>query len=92
MTQEELLRLGAEAEYILNTGAFQLAIEQLDKQLIEAWAAGAFASPEEREEAFSRVRGARLFKESLLAMVTNMKVEKANAERRGRRAELRGDA
>ncbi len=92
MTQEELLRLGQEAEYVLGNGAFQLALDSLDKQLTEAWASGAFATTEEREEAFARVRGARMFRESLLQMVNNMKIEKANAERRGKRAELRGDA
>ncbi len=92
MTQEELLRLGMEAEHVLNNGAFTTAMDLLDRKLVEAWAEGAFTTMEQREEAFARVRGARMFRETLLSMINDMKIEKANAERRGKRAELRGDA
>lgn len=82
--EDEIQRLGREAEHILSTDVWKKIEENLEKPIIEAWAAGQFKSSDEREDAFARVRGARLWKASLNAFVENMKVQKAQAERRAK--------
>ena len=87
MTDEEIIRLGIGAEQILASEAFRVALDDLEKFQIECWADGKFKTSNEREEAYGLVRGARTFRSKLVAMIENMKLSKAQAERR---VELRG--
>lgn len=82
--EDEIYLLGREAEHILSTNVWKRIEENLERPIIEAWAAGQFKTSEEREDAFARVRGARLWKASLTAFIENMKVQKAQAERRAK--------
>jgi hypothetical protein len=78
---DETVRLGTEAEYILSTDAYRKAMEELDKGLMLSWAEGAFKTPEEREDCFNRIRGARMFRDRMNSMIDNMKVAKARVDR-----------
>lgn len=78
---DEITRLGHEATYILETEAFKKVLSELDEGLIEMWAEGKFTTPEAREEAFARVRGARMFKDRLRALLEGMKVSQDRAKR-----------
>lgn len=81
----DISRLGQEAEYILSTEAFKVASTALEAHVIEAWASGEFPTVEQREEAFNRVRAARIFRQSLEALIGNMKMSKAQAETKRKR-------
>lgn len=80
-----MTRLGQEAEYILSTEAFKKASEALENNVIAAWAGGMFTTPEQREEAYNRVRAAKVFREGLEALIGNMKVSKAQADSKRKR-------
>jgi predicted TPR repeat methyltransferase len=81
---DDISRLGNEAEYILSSEAFRKAMTELDEGIVEMWAAGLFKTAEEREDAYNRVRGARMFKERLNS--------KAQAERRVKLRSIAGSA
>lgn len=85
-------RLGNEAEYILTSEAFNKAMEELDVGIVQMWAAGYFKTVEDREDAFNRVRGARVFKERLTSLIESMKLSKAQAERRVKLRSIAGNA
>lgn len=78
MNGEDKIRLGHEAERILDSDVFKKAMDELDTGLIEMWASGFFKTQEEREDAFNRVRGARMFKDRLSSFVSGMKIQKAS--------------
>ena len=78
---DEALRLGVEAEYILSSEAYAKVMAELDKGLVDLWSSGQFKTPEEREDAFNRVRGARMFRDRFNGLIENMKMKKAQAER-----------
>ena len=92
MTQiiDDAIRLGNDAEYIENSEAFRLVMSELEKGLVDAWAAGQFKTAEEREEAFNRVRGARMFRDRFNGLIENMKMKKAQAERAIKAERARG--
>lgn len=89
---DDITRLGNEAEYILSSEAFRKAMGELDETVTEMWAAGLFKTPEEREDAYNRVRGARMFKERLNSLIESMKLSKAQAERRVKLRSIAGSA
>ncbi len=62
--------------------AFMVAMSDLEKYSIECWANGELKTPQEREEAYGLVRGARTFKGRLEAMLMNMKLSKEKVEKR----------
>lgn len=82
---KDISRLGQEAEYILSTEAYKIASEALEARVLEDWASGLFTTTEQREEAFNRVRAARVFRAGLTALIENMKVSKAQAEGKRKR-------
>lgn len=82
MTKDEIIRLGMSAESVLSSEAYIVAIKEIEADLIEKWANGEIATSQEREEAYSLVRGARTFRARLEAMLGNMKISKAQAEQR----------
>ena len=86
MSNIDVQTLGNAAEAVLDNVAFKEAMEEIEAQTIELWANGAFKSPDEREQAFALVRGARTLKQRLRAKLEAAKLNKAQAERR---AELR---
>lgn len=90
MSGNDISRLGQEAEYILSTEAYKQAVDALERGVMEAWAAGHFTTTEQREEAFNRVRASRFFRESLTALVNNMKVSKVQADDRAKRRRAAG--
>jgi hypothetical protein len=87
---DDAIRIGNDAEYIQNSEAFQLAMSELEKGIVDAWAAGQFKTAEEREEAFNRVRGARMFRDRFNGLIENMKIKKAQAERSMKAERARG--
>lgn len=89
---DDITRLGNEAEYILQSEAFNKSMDELDKGIIEMWASGLFKTQQEREEAFSRVRGARMFRERLVSLIESKKLSKAQAERRVKLRSISGHA
>lgn len=89
---DDITRLGNEAEYILQSEAFNKAMDELDKGIVDMWASGSFRTTEEREEAFNRVRGARMFKERLVSLIESKKLSKAQAERRVKLRSISGHA
>jgi hypothetical protein len=89
---DDISRLGNEAEYILSSEAFRKAMTELDEGIVEMWAAGLFKTAEEREDAYNRVRGARMFKERLNSLIESMKLSKAQAERRVKLRSIAGSA
>ncbi len=78
---DEAIRMGTEAEFILSSEAYAKVMAELDKGLVDLWSSGQFKTPEEREDAFNRVRGARMFRDRMNALVDNMRMNKAKAER-----------
>ena len=84
MTDTDAIRLGISAEAVLDNPAFQQAMDDIEAQTIEQWASGNFKTAQEREDAYSLVRGARTFKSRLIGMLENAKLTKAQAEQRDR--------
>lgn len=82
MLDTDAIRLGISAEAVLDNPAFQQAIEELETRLIEQWASGEFKTPQDREDAYSLIRGARTFKSRLIGMLESAKLTKAQAEQR----------
>jgi hypothetical protein len=82
--EEDIHRLARQADNILTSDAFKIAMDELEAQTIEMWANGVFKTPTDREEAYGLVRGARVFKMRLTAIIENMKLTKAQAEARDR--------
>lgn len=82
MNDDDIVRLGQSAELILASEAYRIVTEDLEKFQIDCWANGNFKTQQDREDAYHLVRGARLFKGKLEAMLSNMKLSKAQAERR----------
>lgn len=91
-TTEDIIRLGREAEYIQNSEAYRRAIHALDDNLMRSWADGQFKTPDEREDAFNRLRGARVFRDLLNSMVDGMKVAKDRLEAQNKRQKPSEDA
>lgn len=82
MTDDDIIRLGYSAEQVLTAEAFRIALDDIERFNIECWANGKYKTPQEREEAYALVRGARTFRDKLTAMLDAMKLSKAQAERR----------
>jgi hypothetical protein len=82
--------LARQAQSILNSDAFKLAMEKLDAYTLEMWANGSFKTPQEREEAYGLVRGARTFRARLIGMLEDAKLSKAQAETRAKIARSQG--
>jgi hypothetical protein len=80
--EEDIHRLARQADNILTSDAFKIAMDELEAQTIDNWANGLFKTPADREEAYGLVRGARVFKVRLTAIIENMKLTKAQAETR----------
>jgi hypothetical protein len=78
---EDAIRMGTEAEFILTSDAYRVVMAELDKGLIDLWSSGQFKTVEEREDVFNRVRGARMFRDRMNALIDNMRMNKAKAER-----------
>jgi hypothetical protein len=82
VTDIDIEQIARQAQNILTSDAYKIAMEQLETATIEAWANGQYRTPAEREEAFHLVRGARMFKVRLTALIEDMQVSKAQAVRR----------
>lgn len=79
---DDPIRLGAQAEAVMDNPAFQKAMAELETHTIEMWAQGNFKTLQEREDAYSLVRGARSFKLRFVRMLEDAKLTKAQAEQR----------
>lgn len=75
-------QLARQAQSILTSEAFKMAMEKMDAYTIEMWANGNFKTPQEREEAYGLVRGARTFRARLIGLLEDAKLSKAQAETR----------
>ena len=82
MTDLDIEQIARQAQNILTSQAFEMAMAQLETATIEAWANGQYRTPAEREEAYGLVRGARMFKVKLTGLIEDMQVSKAQAVRR----------
>lgn len=79
---EDPTRLGINAEAVLDNPAFKKSFAELEAYTIEMWASGSFKTPQDREEAYALVRGARSFKSRLVGLLEGAKLSKAQAEQR----------
>ena len=79
---DDPIRLGAQAEAVMDNPAFQKAMADLETHTIEMWAQGTFKTLQEREDAYALVRGARSFKLRFVRMLEDAKLTKAQAEQR----------
>lgn len=86
MSELDADQLARQAQSILNSEAFKMAMEKMDAYTIEQWANGNFKTPQEREEAYGLVRGARTFRARLIGLLEDAKLSKAQAETRDRLA------
>ena len=84
---DEALRLGSEAEYILNSDAFKLAFAEIEEAWTSQWASGAGKTPQEREDMFFRMQGLIAFRQKLISLLDNRRVAKDRIERDNKRAE-----
>lgn len=82
MNHEDRERLARQAEYILASEAFEVAMEALEGATVTRWSEGLIITPADREEAYQFVRAARLFKQQFRAIVEDFKLSKAQAETR----------
>ena len=87
MPLDDLKMLAHEAEMILSSRVYALAMEQLDQGLTQRWAEGVATTPADREELFIRVRGFRLFKAALESYIDAFKLAKAKDDVKVKRAE-----
>lgn len=87
-TDKELL--ARQAQNILTSDAYRQAMDQLETYTIEMWANGQFKTPQEREEAYGLVRGARTFRARLNGLLEDAKLSKAQAEMRAKYARSQG--
>lgn len=83
-------QLGRQAQTILQSEAFKIAMDKMDAYTIEQWANGNFKTPQEREEAYGLVRGARTFRARLIGLLEDAKLSKAQAETREKFARAQG--
>ena len=82
--------LARQAQSILTSDAFKIAMDKLEAYTIEMWANGSFKTPQEREEAYGLVRGARTFRARLTGLLEDAKLSKAQAETRAKIARSQG--
>jgi hypothetical protein len=90
MSELDAEQLARQAQNILNSDAFKIAMEKMDAYTIEMWANGNFKTPQEREEAYGLVRGARTFRARLVGLLEDAKLSKAQAETREKLARSQG--
>lgn len=83
-------QLARQAQSILTSEAFKMAMEKMDAYTIEMWANGNFKTPQEREEAYGLVRGARTFRARLIGLLEDAKLSKAQSEMREKLSRSQG--
>lgn len=76
MIADDTRRRAAEAQSFLDSSIYADIRDRMEKQLLDAWANGAFSTCEQREEAFNRVRGFRVFLGELQRALDELKVAK----------------
>lgn len=84
---ETALRLGSEAEYILNSDAFKEAFKEIEDDWTQQWVNGGNKSPQEREDLFYKMQGLIAFRQKLILLLDNKRVAKDRIERDNKRAE-----
>lgn len=87
---DEAIRLGSEAEYILNSDVFKMAMEEIETDLTVKWAAGQLKDADEREDAFRCVQSARAFRMKLMSLLDGRRVAKDRIERDNKRSARHG--
>lgn len=86
MSDLDAEQLARQAQNILSSDAYKIAMDKIEAYTIEMWANGNFKTPQEREEAYGLVRGARTFRARLNGLLEDAKLSKAQAETRDRLA------
>jgi len=81
MNDEEIIRIGRSAEVVLNSEAFTRALDEIEGQKIRMWADGIYKTPQEREDAYALVRGAKEFRSALNTMLDRLKISRDKVER-----------
>jgi len=90
MSDLDAEQLARQAQNILSSDAYKIAMDKIEAYTIEMWANGNFKTPQEREEAYGLVRGARTFRARLNGLLEDAKLSKAQAETRDRLARSQG--
>ena len=90
MSDLDAEQLARQAQNILSSDAYKIAMDKIEAYTIEMWANGNFKTPQEREEAYGLVRGARTFRARLNGLLEDAKLSKAQAETRDRLARAQG--
>jgi hypothetical protein len=85
-TLDEALRLGSEAEYIMNSDAFQQSFKEIETDWLGQWASGNIKTTQEREDLFFRIQGLHAFRSKLISLLDNKRVAKDQIERANKRA------
>lgn len=83
-------QLARQAQSILSSDAYKIAMDKIEAYTIEMWANGSFKTPQEREEAYGLVRGARTFRARLNGLLEDAKLSKAQADTRDRLTRSQG--
>ena len=86
MSDLDAEQLARQAQNILSSDAYKIAMDKIEAYTIEMWSNGNFKTPQEREEAYGLVRGARSFRARLNGLLEDAKLSKAQAETRDRLA------
>lgn len=81
------LRLGSEAEHILQSEAFQTAFKEIEEEWTTQWVNGQGKTPQEREDLFYKMQGLIAFRQKLISLLDNKRVAKDRIERDNKRAE-----
>jgi hypothetical protein len=85
MSRSETELLGLDAQHVLNSPAFNKAMEALIEKTCQQWRDGSLASPAAREDAYQFVRATLGLRGELQRMLDDMKVSAhraAQAEKR----------
>jgi hypothetical protein len=78
-------RLGLDAQTVLNSEAFKLAIESVRNTAMQTWLSGAAPTPEARETVYRHVQAVNAIEVELHRILNDLKVSVANAKARERR-------
>lgn len=83
---DEAMRIGSDAEHILNSEAFQLAFKEIEEDWTSQWSSGIAKSPQEREDLFYKMQGLTAFKQKLISYLDGRRVARDRVERDNKRA------
>ena len=85
MTHEDIIRLGNEAERILQSEVFQEIFKEIQADWSGTWASGQARSTQEREDLFYKMQGLLAFQQALISKLDGRRVSKDQIDRANKR-------